>query len=95
MDPETTQEVVKAAATVWDAEMLMAIAYPFALAIAAIGSAWGLSKAVSSAMDAMARQPNNSGAIMNAMIVGCAFIEALAIYMLISPFIATLSFFGN
>lgn len=75
-----------------DAQTLMALAYPLGLGVAALGSALGLGKAVGSAMDAMGRQPEAAGSIQTAMIIGCAFIEALSIYALISPFIATLSF---
>jgi F-type H+-transporting ATPase subunit c len=35
----------------------------------------------------MARQPEASGKIQTAMIIGCAFIEALTIYALISIFL--------
>lgn len=63
------------------------LAYPIGLAITAFGSSMGLGKAVSSAMDAMARQPEAAGKIQTAMIIGCAFIEALTIYALISVFL--------
>lgn len=57
---------------------------PIAVAIAAFGSALGLSKAIAAAMDAMARQPEMAGRIQTAMIIGCAFIEALTIYALLT-----------
>ena len=38
-------------------------------------------------MEAMGRQPEASGKIQTAMIIGCAFIEALTIYVLISVFL--------
>lgn len=60
---------------------------PLAVAIAAFGSALGLSKAVSSAMEAMGRQPEAAGRIQTAMIIGCAFIEALTIYALLTVLI--------
>lgn len=66
---------------------LLKLAYPLALGIAAFGSAWGLGKAVSAAMEATGRQPEASGKIMVSMIIGCAFIEALTIYALISVFL--------
>lgn len=74
------------------AQALMAIAYPLGLGIAALGSALGLGRAVGSAMEATGRQPSASGSIMVSMIIGCAFIEALTIYALISPFIAGFTF---
>ncbi|MBN1475932.1 ATP synthase F0 subunit C [Candidatus Sumerlaeota bacterium] len=51
-----------------------------AVGLAAIGSGFGLGRAVGSAMDAIGRQPEASGKVMGAMIVGAAFIEALTIY---------------
>lgn len=60
---------------------------PIALGVAAFGSALGLGKAISSAMDAIARQPEASNKILMNMIIGCAFIEALTIYVLVFGFI--------
>ena len=56
---------------------------PLSLAIVGFGAALALGKAVSSAMDATARQPEASGKILVNMIAGCALIEALAIYALV------------
>ncbi len=70
----------------------MALAYCIGLGIAAFGSALGLGRAVGSAMESIGRQPEASGKIQTAMIIGAAFIEALTIYALISPFIAGLTF---
>lgn len=61
--------------------------YPIAVALAAIGSGLGLGRAVGSAMEAIGRQPEASGKIQTAMIVGAAFIEALTIYALITVFL--------
>jgi F-type H+-transporting ATPase subunit c len=63
------------------------LAYPVGLGLAAIGSGIGLGLAVSKAMEAMGRQPEAAGKIQIAMIIGCAFIEALTIYALISVFL--------
>lgn len=60
---------------------------PLAVAIAAFGSAHGLAKAVSSAMEAMGRQPEAANKIQMGMIIGCAFIEALTIYALLTVLI--------
>ncbi len=60
---------------------------PLAVAIAAFGCALGLSKAVSAAMEAMGRQPEAAGRIQTGMIIGCAFIEALTIYALLTVLI--------
>lgn len=62
---------------------LLGLALPIGLGLAAIGSGFGLGKAVGSAMSAMGRQPEAIGQIQTAMIIGCAFIEALTIYALI------------
>lgn len=70
-----------------DADIALRFGYPVALAVAALGSAMGLGKAVSAAMEAMGRQPEAIGKIQTAMIIGCAFIEALTIYALISVFL--------
>ena len=75
-----------------DVSMMLGIAYPLGLGLAALGSGLGLGRAIGSAMDATGRQPEASGKIMISMIIGCAFIEALTIYALISPFLAQLTF---
>lgn len=66
---------------------LFMIGYPIGLGIAALGAGIGLGRAVGSAMEATGRQPEASGTILISMIVGCALIEALAIYALVSPFV--------
>jgi F-type H+-transporting ATPase subunit c len=71
-----------------DPQTALSFAYPVGLGIAALGSGFGLGKAVSAAMEAIGRQPEASGKILIAMVVGCAFIEALTIYALISIFLA-------
>ncbi|MEN6627158.1 MAG: ATP synthase F0 subunit C [Candidatus Sumerlaeia bacterium] len=68
-------------------EHLIALGYPLGLGLAVIGSGLGLGRAVGSAMEAIGRQPEASAKIQTAMIIGCAFIEALSIYALISAFI--------
>ena len=73
----------------------IALAYPLGLGIAALGSGLGLGKAVGSAMEAMGRQPEAAGKIQVGMIIGAAFIEALTIYALISPFLAGMTFLAK
>ena len=65
----------------------LAITVPLALGVAAAASAMGLGRAVSAAMDAIARQPEAGGQIQTAMIIGCALIEALTIYVLVIAFV--------
>lgn len=62
---------------------ILALALPLALALAAISCAFGLAKAVSAAMEAISRQPEAGQQIQAAMIIGCGFIEALTIYVLV------------
>ena len=65
----------------------LAIFLPLSLGIAAFGSALGLGKAVSGAMEATARQPEASGKVLVNMMAGCALIEALTLYVLIVVFV--------
>lgn len=65
----------------------LGLALPLGVGLAAIGSGLGLGNAVSSAMEAMGRQPEAAGKIQTAMIIGAAFIEALTIYALAVVFI--------
>lgn len=70
-----------------DASVILGFALPFGLAIAAMASATALGRAVSAAMEAIARQPEAAGKIQTAMVIGCALIEALTIYTLVAVFI--------
>ena len=56
------------------------------LAIAAFGGALGQGKAISTAVDAVARQPEAGARIQGMMIIGLALIETLVIYMLLICF---------
>jgi len=62
------------------------------MAIGTIGPALGQGRAVDSALDAMARQPDASDRISRALFVGLAMIESLAIYCLV---IALILLFAN
>lgn len=70
-----------------DYQSMLSLALPFAVGIAAIGSGYGLGRAVGSAMEAIGRQPEAAGKIQTAMIIGAALIEALTIYALVVFFI--------
>jgi len=70
-----------------DFRVMLALTVPLALGLAAFASAFGLGKAVSAAMEAIARQPEAAPKIQTAMIIGCALIEALTIYVLVTVFI--------
>ncbi len=65
----------------------LSLTLPIAVAIAAFGSALGLSRAIGNAMEAIGRQPEAYNKIQTAMIIGCAFIEALTIYALLTVLI--------
>ncbi len=69
------------------AGIALALSLPIAVALAAIGSAFGLGKAVAAAMEAIGRQPEAAPQIQLAMVIGAAFIEALTIYALLTVFI--------
>jgi F-type H+-transporting ATPase subunit c len=62
----------------------------FAMAIASAVAALAQSRAISSALEGIARQPNAAPRIQVAMIIGLALIESLAIYVLL---IALIIFF--
>lgn len=66
------------------AKVVLGLGLPLGLALAAVASAAGLARAVAAAMEAMARQPEAAGKIQGAMILGCAFIEALTIYVFVT-----------
>ncbi len=68
-------------------QAMLALSVPLALGMAAMASAFGLGRAVSAAMEAIARQPEAAGQIQTTMIIGCALIEALTIYVLVIAFV--------
>jgi len=70
-----------------DFKVALSLALPIAVAIAAVGSAIGLGRTVSAAMEATGRQPEAATKILIAMATGCAFIEALTIYALVFAFV--------
>jgi len=69
-----------------DYQAVLAACVPLSLAGAAAASAFALGRAVSSAMEATARQPEAANKILVNMMAGCALIEALTIYALIFAF---------
>ena len=70
-----------------DYQTALAFALPLGVGIAAVGSGLGLGRAVGSAMEAMGRQPEAAAKIQLGMIIGCALIEALTIYALVTMFV--------
>lgn len=69
-----------------DPKIALGFALPIGLGLAAFGTAIALGKAVASAMEATGRQPEASTKIMVTMMLGCAFIEAITIYVLLFAF---------
>jgi F-type H+-transporting ATPase subunit c len=54
-----------------------------AIAIGVIGPAFAMGRAISQALDALARQPESERSIMRTLFIGLAMIESLAIYVLV------------
>jgi len=65
---------------------LVALAAGLGLGIAAAGAGVGQGRAVAAAMESIGRNPNAADRIQIPMIIGIAFIEALAIYALVIAF---------
>ena len=72
---------------VLETSMILGFSLPLGLALAAIASATALGRTVSAAMEAIGRQPEAAPQIQTGMVIGCAFIEALTIYALVTVFI--------
>jgi F-type H+-transporting ATPase subunit c len=73
-------------------EALSVIMAAIAVSFGAIGPALAEGRAVASAMDAIARQPEAAGTISRTLFVGLAMIETMAIYCLV---VALLLLFAN
>ncbi len=63
--------------------VLSTIAAAIAVAIGMMFPAMAMGKAVSQALDAIARQPEAEKSIMRTLFIGLAMIESLAIYVLV------------
>ncbi len=66
---------------------LLRIGLPMMVGGAAVGGAIGIGIAVKAAMEAIGRQPEASSKIQMAMVIGCAFIEALTLYTMLIVFV--------
>lgn len=64
----------------------------FGLAMVAVAGSLGQANAISKAVEGIARQPEASGPIQTAMIIGISFIESLTIYALV---VALILLFAN
>jgi F-type H+-transporting ATPase subunit c len=61
-----------------------------AIAIGAIGPALAMGRAITQALDALARQPEAERSITRTLFIGLAMIESLAIYVLVIALIVLL-----
>ena len=59
------------------------VASVLGIAVGVILPAFAMGRAISSALDALARQPEAERSIMRTLFVGLAMIESLAIYVLV------------
>jgi F-type H+-transporting ATPase subunit c len=64
----------------------IALAAGLGIGIAAVGAGLGQGRAVAAAMESIGRNPNSADRIQTPMIIGIAFMEALAIYALVIAF---------
>jgi F-type H+-transporting ATPase subunit c len=60
----------------------------FGAAIAAIGAGLGIGRIGSTAMEAIARQPEAAGDIRSNMIISAALIEGVALFAVVTCFLA-------
>ena len=65
------------------AKAAIAIAAGLAIGLAAFGAALGQGRLAAAAMESIGRNPNSADRIFTPLIVGLAFIEALALYALL------------
>jgi F-type H+-transporting ATPase subunit c len=59
------------------------VAAVFGIALGVILPAFAMGRAISSALEALARQPEAERSIMRTLFIGLAMIESLAIYVLV------------
>lgn len=69
-----------AAASSGEMKNWLAIAAGFGMAIATVGGAMAQSKAVSTALDGVARNPGAAGKMLVPMLLGLALIESLVLF---------------
>ncbi len=63
--------------------ILSTVGAALAITIGVLGPALAMGKAISQALDALARQPEAEKSIMRTLFIGLAMIESLAIYVLV------------
>lgn len=70
-----------------NADATKSLAMALAASIGVIGPAIGIGMLVSRALEAIGRNPEASSKIQSTMIIGVAFVEALAIFALVVAFV--------
>ena len=63
--------------------MLSTVGSLLAIAIGVVLPAYAMGRAISQALDSLARQPEAEKSILRALFIGLAMIESLAIYVLV------------
>ncbi|MFV1951334.1 MAG: ATP synthase F0 subunit C [Nitrospinota bacterium] len=63
---------------------VLSVSIGFGLSLAAIGSAYAISKAAQTALEGTARQPEAANDLRVTLIIGAALMEALTIYVLVA-----------
>ena len=63
--------------------ILSTVGAALAIGIGVLGPALAMGRAISQALDALARQPESEKAITRTLFIGLAMIESLAIYVLV------------
>jgi F-type H+-transporting ATPase subunit c len=72
-----------------EATALAYLAAGLGIGVAAFGTGIGMGFMVGKTVEGIARQPEASGLLRTTMIIGIAFIEALALYALVISFLLT------
>ncbi len=62
----------------------------FAASIVVLGAAFGISRIATTALDAMARQPETAGDIRSGMILAAALIEGVAMFAILTSVLVIL-----
>ena len=86
LNPNLVRAAAEAAAQADSSKAYIALAAGLAIGIAAFGAAMGQGRMAAAAMESIGRNPNSADRIQVPMILGLAFIEALAIYALLIAF---------
>ena len=63
------------------------LAMGIAIGLGALGPGFGMGTAVAAAIEATVRQPEMAGKVQTLMLIGLAFMEALALYAFVVAFV--------